>query len=424
MSHLVTYKNQLQFLFLASTLTMLTACGTGFQAAGTASASSSSSNGSGSNLTNGSFSPASHTALPKVVFGGGPVMNNAILKAVTFAGDAWASQINDFVAKYAVSQELYASIAEYVQGSSVAAASPAMLSQAAAANYTQSSLESWLSTTLHASGSPLGAPSDRTIYILYFPVTTKISLDTTFNSCTEFAGYHDSYVDSQSGLTIHYAIIARCQDSQHTDTINDASITTNHEVVESITDPDHVNNGYLGVDDNSLAWFTALGAEVGDLCDYKANHFTPADVGYSITKTWSNAAAAAGHDPCVTHDSGSVYFNSAPVLPDSVSYMDPTAQTQFTTKGVKIPVGSSKTITLQLFSDAPTSGQWQVQAVDATDTGGRLSFQFDQTMGSNGSMIHLTVSVNSQDPTMKAEMVYITSKLGSKVNFWPLIIGN
>src|SRR5206468_11189841 len=121
--------------------------------------------------------------------------------------------------------------------------------------------------------------------------------------------------------------------------------------------------GYAQVDDADVAWMFVLGgAETGDMCAQQASSFTkfaelPA---YTVQRFWSNASAAAGHDPCVPSLPGEVYFQSAPVLPDMVSLTG----LPVPLKGVQIPVGQSKVISVDLFSDAPTSGPWTVQALD------------------------------------------------------------
>ena len=81
-----------------------------------------------------------------------------------------------------------------------------------------------------------------------------------------------------------------------------------------------------------------------------------------MQRTWSNKAAPAGHDPCVPALPGEVYFNAAPVLNDNIT-VDVIGQTS-RCKGVKIAVGETKTIEIDLFSDAATGGPWTVAVQD------------------------------------------------------------
>src|SRR5262249_40312223 len=143
-----------------------------------------------------------------------------------------------------------------------------------------------------------------------------------------------------------------------------------------------------------LYWLFALGGgETGDMCAQFPGVFTKfSPLPYTVQRTWSDAAAKAGHDPCQPTAPGSVYFNSAPVLNDNISI-----QGAGTMKGVKIPVGSSKVVDLDLFSDGDTGGPWKVQVKDfgaLVGLGNTMSFSLDQTQGQNGQKLHLTINVN------------------------------
>jgi hypothetical protein len=107
-----------------------------------------------------------------------------------------------------------------------------------------------------------------------------------------------------------------------------------------------------------------------------------------VQRTWSNAAARAGHDPCQPELPGEVYFNAAPVLPD-MGQISVQGQS-VTVRSVKIPVGGSMTIPVQLFSEGPT-GPWTVTASDLSK--GNLSLSLDKTTGQNGDVLHLTIKV-------------------------------
>jgi hypothetical protein len=110
---------------------------------------------------------------------------------------------------------------------------------------------------------------------------------------------------------------------------------------------------------------------------------------YTVQRTWSNKAVKAGHDPCQPELPGEVYFNAAPVLPD-MAQVNIQGQT-VTIRSVKIPVGSSKTIPVELWSEAPT-GPWTVSANDLS--GGALTLSLDKSTGQNGDVLNLTIKVN------------------------------
>jgi len=77
--------------------------------------------------------------------------------------------------------------------------------------------------------------------------------------------------------------------------------------------------------------------------------------------------------------SGEVYFNSALVPTDNVIF-----QGEFVTHGVKIPLGTSRTVEVDLYSDGPTSGPWTLAA---SATVGELGLSFDVSSGVNGDKV-------------------------------------
>jgi hypothetical protein len=141
-----------------------------------------------------------------------------------------------------------------------------------------------------------------------------------------------------------------------------------------------------------------------------------------VQRTWSNASALAGHHPCVP--APAVYFTAAPVLTDDVTVPDDGQMT--TTRGVDLRVGQSKTIALQLFSDA-AKAPWTVTVYDVATvrgTGGaELSFAMDRTTGQNGDVLHVTITRIKPGPRGFSELM-IWSSLAGESNFWPVIAGN
>jgi hypothetical protein len=207
--------------------------------------------------------------------------------------------------------------------------------------------------------------------------------------------------------------------------IDAVTATTSHELIEAATDPfpnDQTNAGYAQVDDNHIIWqFVLGGGEVGDMCaQNQDSFFKQPDIGNYVQRTWSNAQAAAGHNPCQP-SAGLPYFNSMPVLTDKV-----TVGGQLTTKGVTIPVGQSKTVEVDLFSDANTGAPWNVTAIDAAQLQqqpAELSFSWDKTSGQNGQKLYLTIKVLKQSQ-YGAESFLIESQLGTQSSVWIGLVGN
>ena len=94
-------------------------------------------------------------------------------------------------------------------------------------------------------------------------------------------------------------------------------------------------------------------------------------------------------------------------------------------KGVKIPVGESKTIEVDLFSDGATSGPWTVAAIDSSRrarAGATLDLKWDRTTGLNGEKLHLTVTVTEAPRSSRARIRSSSVELGSTRPRWPGLI--
>jgi len=175
-----------------------------------------------------------------------------------------------------------------------------------------------------------------------------------------------------------------------------------------------------------MAWSLITQGEVADMCELDDDQYLkPADMNYLVQRSWSNIAAAAGKDPCVLELTPPVvYFNSVPVVSDTVTadwYFGPVE-----TKGVKIPLGQTKTIDVQLFSTAPTAGPWKVAVYDYSEIYGgapNLQVSFNTTTGSNGDVLKLTIKVLKKDSELGAAPFSIESTLGNASNLWMGVVG-
>ena len=272
----------------------------------------------------------------------------------------------------------------------------------------------------------LPPPTLNTIYTVFYPEQTTVTLQGA-QSCQAFGGYHNSY-QLADGTPFAYAVIPRCpQFDPVLQGVDEVTGATSHELMEAATDPlPQTNTPSWGqLDPDHLIW-SFLGAEIGDLCAQNPDaFFKPQGFPYDVQRIWSNKAAAASHDPCVPAAPGP-YFNSVPVQNDVITLNF--GGQGATTKGTLIPVGQSKVIELDLFSDAPTSGPWQVQVMDITSAlqmaqGQTLSFSFDTTSGQNGDKIHMTTSVQSAG-SFGIEVFLIASQLGSETRLWLGAVGN
>ena len=370
--------------------------------------------------------PAPRPMMPTAQSSGGPVMAAPRFVAISFANDPLQSSIDDFVAKLAASSTYWSgTTAEYGVGPATALP-PIHSSDVPTARLTDSAIRTWLNNQIQMTpGFP--QPDANTIYALFYTDAVTVTFEGGA-SCQQFQGYHGDY--QLSGKYVTYAVMARCPPPVSSVTVLDnLTATASHEFIEAATDPLAIDNpAWASVDDDHAAWMLLAGGEVGDLCAaFPDSFYRPADLPYLVQRTWSNARAAAGHDPCEP-DGTEPYFNSAPVLKDTIPvsvFGDPDVPAL----GVHIPVGQSATVELDLYSDAPTSGPWTVSALDVGSAfmGGapELSFSFDKTQGQNGDKIQMTITAlkASQDPS-GASLFWIESDLGQQSTVWLGLVGN
>lgn len=368
--------------------------------------------------------PAFKIDPPQVITGGGPVMATPKIVPVFFSNDdaGTVATVVSFLGKLPGSSYWKAPTTEYGVGD-ISIADAVMLAQSAPGTLSDGQIQSWLATSIGNGTLPM--PDSQTIYALFYPSGTTITQGQGGGqSCQSFGGYHNE--GSYGGKPVAYAVMPRCASFGQLKGIDAITGTTSHELIEAATDPYPQNNpAYVQVDTDHIVWEFALGGgEVGDMCAQFPDAFYPdTTIGHYVQRTWSNKAALGAHDPCVPAAAGA-YFNTFPVLPDTITLGG--GGQSFSTKGVHIPLGMSKTIPLELFSDAPTNSDWAVSAIDGAQLQGQapqLSFSFDKKLGQNGDTIMMTITVNKASQ-FGAEAFVIESTLLGKVHLWVGLVGN
>jgi hypothetical protein len=230
---------------------------------------------------------------------------------------------------------------------------------------------------------------------------------------------------------VPYIIIPRCPAYPGLSDIDSLDWTISHEYVEEATDP--FETAYWTVDADHMAWsWEPNFVEMADICNYPFLITTPSDLGYTVQRAWSNAAAAGGGDPCVPAPTDRVYFNAAPVLDDDVS-IGGTLKWTGSTKGVHIPVGQTRNVEVDLFSAGPTSGPWHVEATDwgtdpdvcgSTSCGAPdLQLALDRDTGSNGDKLHLTITALRRGAYGGSRFL-LKSTLAGYTTYWVGYVGN
>jgi hypothetical protein len=383
---------------------------------GTGTASSTGSTGS-------SGYPASFPPPPQVVSGGGPVLAHPKLYPVFFQGDdpTLVASLTDFTQKVGATPYWTATTSEY--GVGAATGEPAIqLAEAAPGTIDDTAIQTWLAQKF-AAGAPFPAPDDDTLMVLYYPSGTTITLQGA-TSCQTFGGYHNSA--TVGGQQVAYAVLPRCGATMGTvlDTVTSAA---SHELIEGSTDPNpETNPAYVQVDEEDFYWQLLFqGGEVGDMCAQLPNVFTTfPPFPYVVQRTWSNLSAQAGRDPCVPELPGEVYVNAAPVMSDMAT-LSVQGQTVMV-KSVQIPVGQSRTIPVDLFSEGPVSAPWTVQGVDPAPMLGSpqlLDLSVTPSTGENGDVAMVTIKVLQAGPG-NVELFYLTSTQGSQQGIWVGLVSN
>lgn len=362
---------------------------------------------------------APHPAAPQIVNYGGASIQDATILPIIFPMYPYATDVAGLAS--ALKQAGYWDmLAEYGVGS-VTAGGPINLTEQAPTTIDDSQIRSWLTGKLIGDAATFGPPSSSTVYTIFYPASTTVA-----SGCQP---YHGSFQNPEDlNLNITYVVVPLCNGGGNN--VEDDTIESLTGVWTSALTNPILGSGYDFFDLNHVVWEYVAGDEVGTACSglEEANAvYTPPSVGHPVSKVWSNAAASAGHDPCVPATPGTAYFNSATVLPDTFDWPLGNAQTTGMTQGVHIPSGQSKTIEIDLFSDAPTSGPWTVSAseVDIGFGTGALKLSLDRTSGKNGDVLHLTIAASPDaDAGQMWEVFKVTSTLGATTTTWVAPVAN
>jgi hypothetical protein len=420
------------------------------------SGSSGGSGGGGGGGTGGSggYGPfeANHAPFPQVVDQGGPILTNPQIVTVTFPGDSMTAELQSFGETLEASTWWSTVTTGYCEGSGGAcigqgsAAKNVVFSSAPASSYTDSeeggssTLREWLVDSLSSGAlpAPEAGSVSNTIYVIYFPTTTTIQLD-SLKSCVQFDGYHGAA--NYGSQQIPYAVIPECSgpgagNVPPITTLQNTTITASHEIVEATTDPSDTQTAYYldytsatpaGTEDN-LGWIAVEGGgEVADICidPFLLDQDETAEGSFTVQRIWSNAHAAAGLDPCNPVPSQEVYFNAAP----SQSYF-------------VLDVGASVTFQVNAFSTAARDG-WTLTMQDWSDLGSTtaptyLGFSIEGGMASgdgetiavnNGTTVNVTMTLET-DPSNLSTLEAVGSVITfagtptkpTAAHFWPLVV--
>jgi predicted small lipoprotein YifL len=325
------------------------------------------------------------SSMPQLVTLGGDVLAQPKIQPIFFANDPLQAQVETFLAKLASSSYWIKAATEY--GVGTPSVLPTIVTNAAPP-VNDTDLDAWFKAQF-----PTADPN--TIYTLFLG-DGMVLHGQGGDSCSAYGAFHDEGTDAHGGSLV-YALMPRCDPSTAFDhaqnKLDELTISTSHELLEASTDPRvETTPAYGDIDDDHAILALVPGAEVGDLCEYLDSAYIRGVGEFMVQRTWSNAAAAAGHDPCVPAPA-TTYFAAAPMFTEAVSIDGFTGSR--TTKAMKLPVGTSKTIDVDLFSDTPMSEDFTIDALDSAEMYGdpaELTFAWDTDTGKNGDKLHLTIT--------------------------------
>ncbi len=363
------------------------------------------------------FVTASHPSAPTVETSKGPVLTTPTLVVITFGGDALAPSVESFAQAIGASSYWSATTSEY--GVGVAQYGGAVhVTAPPATTISQTALETWLASELDGTHSEWPAASSSTVYTIVYPVGSGIEVD-GLAPCKSSPAYHGEI--TVGTVQVPYAALNRCDGEFGLAGIDFITAGLSHEWVEAATDPFYFSKpAYQSPASKYTDWMLATGGELADMCTTtNAVYFKPADLPFTVQRSWSNAAAVAGRDPCVPAPSDP-YFAAAPLLTDT---LQASAQGQsFSSEGVHVALGASVTIPVALFSEAPTLTAWHVRAAA---TAAHLTFAWDQSTGQNGDVLNLTITRTADDPSYTGfDTFIVTSELGTRQTAWVGAVGN
>jgi hypothetical protein len=337
-----------------------------------------------------SFVEAPHPATPQMVKLSGDVLTAPRIVPIFFANDAaMQAQIEDYLHQLASSSYWGATTNEYGVGALTIA--PTIVT-ADAPPTTDTDLAPWIGNHFDGQAGWPAQPDPQTIYAVFLPEGAV--LHTSFgDSCRAFGGYHDEATGPQSQSVV-FALLPRCEGGTRSP-LDNLTLVTSHEMIEAATDPRaETAPGFQELDADHYVWAYTPGPEVGDMCELVPGAAQRLVGSYVVQRTWSNASAAAGHDPCVPV-LAEPYIAAAPMLAETAAIDSiHTGAPSLMTHAVSIPVGTSKTIDVVLFSDAAIA-DYTVEAYDVAAFFGmpaELTFTWDRDTGHNGDVLHLTIT--------------------------------
>jgi hypothetical protein len=367
--------------------------------------------------------PAS--GMPQVIDNKGAVLSSPTIVTVTWTADPNEAAYDALGDAIGASTYWSATTSEYGIGAATSGTTNHVhITTTPQETMEDTALDTFVGTQVSAApGNGWPANTAQTVYVIYIPEATELTTNGK-NACSVEEGYHDETYTSTVNHIVYAVIVEGCHGTQ--DVVEFSTETSSHEMVESATDP-HVQTdlAWAGFDEDHWAWelWQDKQDELADACEYfpDAYYSEPALFGDWLQRTWSNAMAAGGHNPCVPAAAGP-YFNVTPLGVASVSVAS--GAKTIATKGYFIPVSTTSTIELGLYSDAPMAA-WSVAVVEgdgfSTPSTPHLSVVPKQMGGANGDVVDVDITTLSTKES-GVLVTAISTATGQPTHYMPLLI--
>lgn len=363
---------------------------------------------------------------PEVKTRGGPVIKAPKVVPIVFAGDPLAAKITEFTAKLATSAYWKGVGTEYGVGP-ITPIETITLDEPAPASITSAQIETWLQGKLTGATPAFGAPDANTLYAVYYPASTKITMDGAGElgqSCEGYGGYH---FEIAAGATqVGYTVLPRCSD------IEELTVAASHEYFEWATDPfPESKPAYNKLDDAHWAWQATMIGELGDLCTFlDRENLVPADVGYVVQRQWSNKLSIAGKYPCAPAKT-SPYLQAITLAEDDAIVPDYGHVSSYVkTKAVRVAPGATRKVDVLVYSDQSGTPQVPLRAMSYEEFyggkgGGEKSgyvYTLDDDYGRVGSTVSLNIKA-PKDPSYDL-LIMLAYTSQTSAHYWPILVVN
>jgi hypothetical protein len=370
--------------------------------------------------------PAFKPDMGQLANGGGPVLKNPVVVTITWPNEPNVATFEGFGDQLGPTKYWKEITEEYGVGPTTSGPeNHVRMTEAAPSSISDTEIENFVRS--HVSAKDATAwPTPATgqpIYIMYVPTSTTLMLEGKAACAQGVGGYHDSV--NVNGTNVAYAVIPQCHDLQ------ESTLSASHELAEAATDPyPRSSPGFAHFDDDHLAWefFQQFQSENGDACEFYRDSEMPAtsDFPFTVQRQWSNASAAAGHDPCVPA-AHATYFNVTPLKTEDVDLdLSALGGDTATTKGYRVAIGETKKIALGFYSDGPTDA-WKIKVLEGgifgTSQKGKFDMALDVDQGQNGQIAYLTVTALQKGRIGGGLVTVVSTNASGVSHYMPLMIG-